>query len=153
MQKLVKRAAQAQKQAVKKAQQSAQSEQARMRREANARLRMANTEIKQNRRDARRAQKEDWELGPLAPKRDIGVNNYGMIHEFARLDWTSQGKRALKPKDIEKRCAWAGGATQLNLAVGDRIVILDGPDKGKIDRIKEINMSMASVTLEKFNQV
>lgn len=103
--------------------------------------------------DARRARKEDWAMGPLAPKRDLGFNGYGMFAESVRTDWSNYGLHAPRPEIIAKRCAWAGGVKQLNLAVSDRVVIMDGPDKGKIDRIKTINLQSGHVTLENNHRV
>lgn len=153
MQKLAKRSAQAQRQASRQLQRSQRTAQARQRGETRDRLRAANAEIRQNIRDARVAQREDWELGPLAPKRDLGFNNYGLLKEPPRMDWNLQGRRLMHPKMLEQRCAWAGGSKQLNLAPQDRVVILEGPDKGKVDRIRAIDMGTGSVTLEKYNQV
>lgn len=116
-------------------------------------LRSAVSEIRQNLKDARQARREDWEMGPLAPKRDLGFNNYGAFKETVRQDWTNYGLHQARPQLIEHRCAWAGGARQLNLAPQDRVVIMDGPDKGKIDRIKDVQAENGTVTLENYHRV
>lgn len=148
MQKLAKRVAQAQRQAGRRAQQDVKKEANGFKLRNRQALRGAVSEVKENLRDARRARKEDWEMGPLAPKRDLGFNGYGMFAESVRTDWSNYGLYQPRPELIEKRCAWAGGVKQLNLEVQDRVVILDGPDKGKIDRIKTINLQSGHVTLE-----
>lgn len=153
MQRLAKRAAQAQRQAARSATRSNRTQLARQRGEARDRLRAANAEIRQNLRDARVAQQEDWDLGPIAPKRDLGFNNYGVMEQPPRMDWTMSGRRAMKPQVIAQRCEWAGGVKQLNLAPQDRVVIMEGHDKGKIDRIREIDMTTGSVTLENHHHV
>ncbi|KHN97749.1 KOW motif containing protein [Metarhizium album ARSEF 1941] len=148
MQKLAKRAAQAQRQATRRARQQMEREKIDHRMRNRQALRSAVSEVWQNLKDARQARKEDWEMGPLAPKRDLGFNNYGAFRETARQDWTNHGLHQARPQLIEKRCAWAGGAGQLNLAPQDRVVIMDGPDKGKIDRIRDVHPENGTVTLE-----
>ncbi|KAG5931540.1 hypothetical protein E4U53_001711 [Claviceps sorghi] len=148
MQKLVKRAAQAERQASRRARQQMERQNIDNRIRNRQALRSAVSEIRQNLKDARQARKDDWELGPLAPKRDLGFNNYGAIKESVRQDWTNAGTHQQKIELIEQRCAWAGGVRQLNLAPQDRVVIMDGPDKGKIDRIKGVQAGSGTVTLE-----
>ncbi|KAI8715774.1 hypothetical protein NCS52_01085700 [Fusarium sp. LHS14.1] len=148
MQKLAKRVAQAQRQAGRRAQKAAKTEQTNYKLRNQQAFREAVSEVRQNLKDARRARKEDWELGPLAPKRDLGYNQYGMFSESVRTDWSNYGFYTPRPEILEKRCAWAGGLRQFGLAVSDRVVIMDGPDKGKIDRIRAINLQSGSVTLE-----
>ncbi|KAG5983689.1 hypothetical protein E4U55_007438 [Claviceps digitariae] len=148
MQKLVKRAAQAQRQATRRASQKMEKQNVGHRVQNRQALRNAVSEIRQNVKDARQARKDDWELGPLAPKRDLGFNNYGMFNEHVRQDWTANGNHQQKPQLIEQRCAWAGGVRQLCLAPQDRVVILAGPDMNKIDRIKEVQAESGTVTLE-----
>ncbi|GAB0134249.1 hypothetical protein EsDP_00002629 [Epichloe bromicola] len=148
MQKLVKRAAQAQRQATRRARQQMEQENIDNRIRNRQALRSAVSEVRQNLKDARQARKENWEMGALAPKRDLGFNNYGAFKETVRQDWTNYGLHQAKPQLIEQRCAWAGGVRQLNLAPQDRVVIMDGPDKGKIDRIKDVQPESGTVTLE-----
>ncbi|KAG8673558.1 hypothetical protein FPOAC2_07004 [Fusarium poae] len=152
MQKLAKRVAQAQRQAGKRAEKAAKSEQTNYKLRNRQAIRAAVSEVRQNLQDARRARQEDWELGPIAPKRDLGFNGYGMFTEGVRTDWSNYGLYSPRPEILRKRCAWAGGVKQLNLAVSDRVVIMDGPDKGKIDRIKSINLQAGLVTLESHNR-
>ncbi|KAK0639255.1 hypothetical protein B0T16DRAFT_497380 [Cercophora newfieldiana] len=91
---------------------------------------------------------EDWELGPIAPRRDVSRidesgNYWGSIHpEQAQLDLPS-----MTDEQREARCAWAGGSKYLCLAVGDRVVVLDGPYKGKISPITQIHKENMTVTL------
>ncbi|KAF4342988.1 KOW motif containing protein [Fusarium beomiforme] len=148
MQKLAKRVAQAQRQAGRRAQKAAKIEETNYKMRNRQAIRAAVSEVRQNLQDARRMRQEDWELGPIAPKRDLGFNGYGMFGEGVRSDWSNYGLYRPRPEVLAKRCAWAGGLKQLNLAVSDRVVIMDGPDKGKIDRIKTINVQGGFVTLE-----
>ncbi|KAF4464559.1 KOW motif containing [Fusarium albosuccineum] len=148
MQKLAKRVAQAQRQAGRRAQKAAETEAIGYKLRNRQALRAAVSEVRQNLLDARRARQEDWEMGPLAPKRDLGFNGYGQFSEGARQDWSNYGLYTPRPEVIQQRCAWAGGVKQFSLAVSDRVVIMDGPDKGKIDRIRSINLQSGHVTLE-----
>lgn len=153
MQRILKRTAQAQRQVARRATKTEKKEKQAIRVRHVQALKAAGQEIRMNLRDARSARKEDWELGPLAPKRDLGYNDYGTFKEGIRQDYTNNGNYVPQKKIIEQRCAWAGGVTQLNLAPEDRVVILEGPDKGKIDRIKEINKEDGTLTLQNQHKV
>lgn len=102
------------------------------------------TQIKQ----ARFARREDWELGPLAPRRDVGdsKNTYGTISSYrvrGPVLRTDELKEKLKPF----------GGRYLNLAAGDRAVILEGSDKGKIGKILSIDTKRAECTIQGLNMV
>jgi large subunit ribosomal protein L24 len=153
MQKLAKRVAQAQRQATRRSKVQMEHENVDAKLRSRLALRSAVGEVRQNLKDARKARREDWELGPLAPKRDLGFNDYGAFKENVRQDWSNYGLHQPNPKVVEQRCAWAGGVKQLNLAPGDRVVIRDGPDKGKIDRIRSVQPQVGTVTLENRHQV
>lgn len=152
VQKLAKRAAQAQRQATRRADKF--QLEAQKAKQANARryLKEAVTEVKQNLRDARLTRNEAWDLGPLAPKRDLGFNGYGEISS-GRRDWTHGGQWTTNSELAQRRCAWAGGVKQFCLAPGDRVVLLEGQDKGRIDRIKEVDPEHGFVLLQKLNRV
>ncbi|RCI12524.1 hypothetical protein L249_0358 [Ophiocordyceps polyrhachis-furcata BCC 54312] len=143
MLKLLKRTAQAERQAARRMKQRAKQAEALEKFSQRPRTRDALREVSKQDQAARRARIEDWEMGPLAPKRDLGFNSYGVTWESLRHDHPKPS-----PEIIERRCAWAGGSQMLNLAVGDRVLIMDGPDKGKIDKIKDIQHSQATVMLE-----
>ncbi|KAG5973122.1 hypothetical protein E4U58_005655 [Claviceps cyperi] len=153
MQKLLKRTRQVQRQAARRLQGKKEGEEIGDRIQTRRSLREAVGQARQNVLDARKARKEDWELGPIAPKRDLGFNSYGVVSAPMRLDWDNEGKNRIKPEMLEKRCAWAGEPGKLNLAPGDRVILLDGPDRGKIDRIKEVKESTGTILLEKLHRV
>lgn len=100
--------------------------------------------------DAKRAIRDDWAMGALAPRNDIGEweGAHGAIGESR---FASPGKFSLAMRNA--RCQWAGGAYYLNLAVGDRVVLLDGPDKGRIGKIFEIKHETAEVSVMGLNKV
>ncbi|CAG8949506.1 hypothetical protein HYFRA_00007736 [Hymenoscyphus fraxineus] len=97
-------------------------------------------------KQARVWRREDYELGPLAPKRDVGdvKNTYGSIP--AEL---SQGPSLYKPDRDEKLALWGG--KYLNITTGDRVVLLQGPDKGKVGKISSIDKERAEVVVEGLN--
>ena len=92
----------------------------------------------QHLKTARQIRKEDYELGPLAPRRDVGkdAETYGTVDSV-------RFQRVTVPKWKRK---WCG------IEVGDRVVLLKGRDQGKIGvvddkdeesetfRVKDLNM-------------
>lgn len=98
---------------------------------------------------AKQAIKDDWNLGPMAPNIYYGdaALTYGAISE-------SRYRQAvvLREKQKEARCAWLGGSKNLNLAVGDRVVLLEGPDKGKIGKVTDIQMNEGCLIVEGLNK-
>ncbi|KAG5920532.1 hypothetical protein E4U61_007801 [Claviceps capensis] len=153
MQKLLKRAHQVERLATRRLQVKREGEEIGKRIQTRRSLREAVDQARQDVLNARKARKEDWELGPIAPKRDLGFNSYGIVSSPMRLDWDNEGMARVRPELLEKRCAWAGRPGRLNLAPGDRVVLLDGPDRGKIDRITEIKEGTGTVLLEKRHRV
>ena len=99
---------------------------------------------------AKQRVREAWTLGPLAPREDVGAwaGRQGVIHE-ARYRSYQTLPRALR----DRRCAWAGGYENLNLVVGDRVVLLEGPDKGRIGKIFEIDEDASEVYVKDLNKV
>ncbi|TEA19555.1 hypothetical protein C8034_v009389 [Colletotrichum sidae] len=91
---------------------------------------------------ARLVRQEKWTLGPLAPRRDV-------FPEWGALE-TNRNTRStsLKDEDLIERCKWAGTPDFLNLAVNDRVVVLDGPDRGRIDTIASITRQHGTVQLK-----
>lgn len=153
MQKLAKRVAQAERQVARRSARNSKSELIQRQKRTRQGQMEAAEEIRIGIKEARVARREAWELGPLAPKRDLGIEKYDTIQSALRTDWSNQGLLNPRPEVREKRCAWAGRPNQLNLAPLDRVVILDGPDKGKIDRIKTVDPRSGTVTLESCHQV
>lgn len=99
---------------------------------------------------ARFNRRDDYELGPLAPKRDVGdwAEKWGTINSQRSRgqelsDW--QLEKILEP--------WGGKGKKLLIRAGDRVVLLEGRDKGKIGVIKEIDEKRAEATVKGLNQV
>lgn len=112
--------------------------------QVNAQLRQASYEIGA----AVRARHENLELGPLAPRRDIHkldpYDNYWGAISVERALLQAKISDAQK----EARTAWAGGPRYLCIRSGDRVVITEGPDKGKISTIGRIKKESMTVELE-----
>ncbi|KAI6381064.1 hypothetical protein MCOR25_001362 [Pyricularia grisea] len=104
------------------------------------------------------ARREDWEKGPLAPRRDAMRTSIPKFKKTLVTDFERQGAAANVPlvygaverevalldtvpseQQLEERWAWAGGSKFPNLAVGDRVVVVEGPFKGQISTISEID--------------
>jgi len=100
---------------------------------------------------ARQARREDWEMGPIAPRREVPRVSDGTFVD--PVEWgTVMPARAfsnvpLSPQAVEQRCAWAGGSEFLCLAEGDRVVITEGPMKGRLDKIARIELDTGMVRL------
>ncbi|RKF78345.1 putative kow domain-containing protein domain-containing protein [Golovinomyces cichoracearum] len=96
----------------------------------------------------RKARREDWELGPLAPKRDVGdrKDTYGAVDgQLIRGPKLSKEEAEEKMKDF--------GGKFLSLFKGDRVVLLEGRDKGKIGKVISIDKERAECTVEGLNLI
>ncbi|KAI0855497.1 hypothetical protein F4860DRAFT_33430 [Xylaria cubensis] len=98
---------------------------------------------------AKQAIRNDWAMGALSPRQDVGQFHeaHGSITQVR-----FPGGTGLSLAKRNARCQWAGGAHYLSLAVGDRVVLLDGPDKGRIGKIGEIDHDSANVTVKDLNK-
>ncbi|KAG9256645.1 uncharacterized protein F5Z01DRAFT_617694 [Emericellopsis atlantica] len=153
MEKIFKRARQAERQVVRRAKLREHRERIRTRIQVRDELRDAGREHKSNMELARKIRQERWEMGPIAPRRQIGVNGYGLLQRTVHFDASVDGAHTPKRDLVVKRCAWAGGVKRLNLAVGDRVVIMEGVDKGRIDHIATIDLTFGTVTLRNIHKV
>lgn len=102
-------------------------------------LREQNTLACQSIKAERKARREDWILGPLAPKRDVGED----ADAYGALD-------ARRTRSIDK-AQWKDWA----IAKGDRVVIVkEGHrDRGKIGRVLDVQEKAEHVLVEKLNMV
>ncbi|KAJ9665107.1 hypothetical protein H2201_004767 [Coniosporium apollinis] len=89
---------------------------------------------------AHKAQREDWELGSLAPRRDVG----DLKDTYGTLDPRRLSPVKPEPKDrIEYH----------NIVEGDRVVMIKGRDRGKIGEVTELNKETDTVTVRGYNLV
>ncbi|KFY13799.1 hypothetical protein V491_06271, partial [Pseudogymnoascus sp. VKM F-3775] len=96
---------------------------------------------------ARAARREDYDLGPLAPRRDVGLkkDTYGTIHSH-RLHGqklTMEERLAVNPS----------GGRYANIVAGDRVVVLEGADKGRIGKVQSFDKEKQQITVEGLNMV
>ncbi|KIW05332.1 uncharacterized protein PV09_03851 [Verruconis gallopava] len=102
--------------------------------------------IKQPAKDAMKAMKEDWELGPLAPRRDVG--------EMAgRLGTVDMGLHHLHPLSKRQKEEVKKAMGDNEFRVHDRVVVLTGRDRGKIGQILEIDEENLSATIDGINKI
>jgi large subunit ribosomal protein L24 len=95
-----------------------------------------------------KARHEDLELGPLAPNRDIAkINPYGNYYGSISTERALLQTKLTKEQQ-DARAAWAGGSQYLCLKVGDRVVITEGPYKGKISTIANLKKETMTVELD-----
>lgn len=99
-------------------------------------------------RDAKLYRREDWELGPLAPRRDVGDNadKYGTLGQGAL-------RGPLLEKAAREKARECIGGRYMNIVQGDRVVLLDGRDKGKIGKIIAVDTQRCEFTVEGLNMV
>ncbi|OKL59114.1 hypothetical protein UA08_05647 [Talaromyces atroroseus] len=93
-----------------------------------------------NIREEKARRREDWFKGPLAPNRDSGLTAgaYGTITPQDRVLPTV-------PKHLRRRF--------VNIAQGDRVCLLKGPDAGRICEVSSVDIERESLTVQHFNTV
>lgn len=141
MQKVLRRTALAKRQAARRA-----ANRAGMEKTDQRRLRISNDSItgatiQADIRAERLARREDWTMGPLAPRRDVGENKdlYGTV-----------STRRLQGGDVaeEKKKDWC-------LEVNDRVVVVaEGHrDRGRIGQVTEIREKAQEAVVTGLNRV
>ncbi|OBT53651.1 hypothetical protein VE04_06102 [Pseudogymnoascus sp. 24MN13] len=109
--------------------------------------RFAQKQVTGDIKNARSARREDYDLGPLAPRRDVGLKKetYGTI----------QTNRLNGPKlTMEERLAVnPSGGRFANIVAGDRVVVLEGKDKGRIGKVQSFDREKQQITVEGMNMV
>ncbi|KAL1884314.1 hypothetical protein VTK73DRAFT_8 [Phialemonium thermophilum] len=118
-------------------------------------------EITAQLRDAARARRESWEMGPLAPYRGAPVVNESAIARERRspVQWGSiSPSRAhidydLSHDEQNARCAWAGGVKYLCLKKNDRVAVIEGHMRGKIGVLTDVTPSRGVVSIREISKV
>ncbi|PSR78808.1 hypothetical protein BD289DRAFT_443359 [Coniella lustricola] len=148
MQKLLKRTAQAEKQAarrIKKRNDLVKNDDQR----TQFRGRMSGVvEANMYLKDARRRRHEDWSMGAIAPQRDTPIQEVKGADAFWGSLSMTRSRTAMPEKQMDLACKWAGGWKFLCLKPGDRVTIIEGPDKGKIGTISTMPDDSPHVQLE-----
>jgi large subunit ribosomal protein L24 len=147
MQKVIRRTILAEKQAVRKLQRRRDKHAADRAKTAREQVRFSRLEETKDIKIARKVRREDWDLGPLAPRRDVGdvKDTYGTIHT-SRL----RGEELDMKKRLEVN---PSGGRYPTIVKGDRVVLLEGHDKGRIGKISEIDFKRQECTVEGLNMV
>ena len=140
MQKVLRRAQNAQRLKAKQSKEYQKSEE-------RARLKLYNQNVRRIQRnvantiqDARKNRHIDWEAGSLAPRRDVGdrVETYGTTSLF---DFHTPHKL---PKDRLKWCP---------IDTGDRVVVTKGRQMGKIGTVSEVQIEKGMVVVPGINPI
>lgn len=140
MQKVIQRTATARKQAQKKLYR-AKKEEKLLERKDNIRTRKEyGKALIDTAKAARQARWEDWAKGPLAPKRDSGLQ----AATFGALD-----PAVMHPPKIPKHQR----RRHILFAPGDRVCIIKGRDKGRISDIEQVNEETETVLIKNLNVV
>ncbi|KAI1132149.1 hypothetical protein F5Y10DRAFT_231663 [Nemania abortiva] len=149
MQKILRRVATAERVAAKRQKAKDFTRYKRIKKEAATQTKQQLSLARDEVEEGKQAIRDDWAMGALSPRTDVGKfhDAYGAIGEGR-----SSGAVRFPLAVRNARCQWAGGAYYLNLAVGDRVVLLDGPDKGRIGKISEINHDTGEVTVLDLNK-
>lgn len=146
MQKLLKRTAQAEKQvARRKALRQDIKKRAEGQQDFNKRM-QALTDANRALIAARRRRREDYELGSLAPRRDTPVKDANGAYWGSISLNRSMSELGERQRDLA--CKWAGGVKHLCVKVGDRVAIMQGPDKGQIGSVRAVMEEEAIFVLE-----
>ncbi|KAL4900561.1 hypothetical protein BDW74DRAFT_161650 [Aspergillus multicolor] len=89
-------------------------------------------------RAERLRRREDWLKGPLAPQRDAGLDG----KQFGALSPQSMNPPAI-PKHLRRK--------YINFAPGDRVCIMKGRDKGKINVVTRVDDTNETVIVKDCN--
>jgi large subunit ribosomal protein L24 len=147
MQKVIRRSAFAKAQAARRLARRKEREARITAKTTREQVTFVNREIASDVRTARLTRREDWELGPLVPKRDVGLKKetYGTVSTM-RLrgkELTMEERLKLNPD----------GGRYPTIIAGDRVVLLSGRDKGKIGKVTALDAKRQEVTVEGLNLV
>ncbi|KAJ4405807.1 hypothetical protein N0V85_004614 [Neurospora sp. IMI 360204] len=107
------------------------------------------TEAIQQRKAAVEARNEDWMLGPLAPRRELGEITLSNGNYYGSLSPT----RALLENEVSEeerkaRVAWCGSPKFVCIAPGDRVVVTEGHHKDLIGTIEKLNTRNMTVEIQ-----
>ncbi|KAL4944238.1 hypothetical protein BDV06DRAFT_187888 [Aspergillus oleicola] len=138
MQKIVRRTAQARNQAQRKAIRATKSaERSEVRESLRQKFAWQRHHV-DNIRAERLQRREDWMKGPLAPQRDAG---------FEEKSYGALNPQAMRPPPIPKNLR----RKYINFAPGDRVCLMKGRDKGKIDVVTRVDEETETLTVKDLN--
>ncbi|PNS14155.1 50S ribosomal protein L24, chloroplastic [Sphaceloma murrayae] len=102
-------------------------------------LKYRQSEIRDKYKSERRVRREDWMTGPrLQPRYDVGVARTTFGTMDRNIDYPPKMPEKLRKKAF--------------VDVGDRVLLMSGPDKGKIGKVKKVEEDKQIVDVEKLNR-
>lgn len=101
---------------------------------------MLNQDLNQEVVSERRHRREDFALGPLAPRRDVGN---GRATFGTRQPQHTNATKVEAPKRVP----------YINFAEGDRVAIVRGREKGKIGKVLDVDEESETLKVQGVNQV
>ena len=148
MQKLLRRTAQAQTQASRRSRAQASKGRAETRRIRHFKTTDFNRKVLDDTKAAKQARREDYLLGALAPRRDVGAakETYGMLDARRLVQPATQGIGIEKRR---KEAEWSG------IRQGDRVVVVGKRERdcGKIGEVVEVRWVQGVCVVEGVNLV
>jgi large subunit ribosomal protein L24 len=120
----------------------------------NDRLRLARSKLVKGItfKTAREQRHEDWELGPLAPKRDVGLdagNEYATVSAAFIEPPDMENLRTLRRKQGSD--AWKDGNRKYE--PHDRVVVIKGREAGRIGIVKKVKETAGLIHITGINTV
>jgi large subunit ribosomal protein L24 len=140
MQKVIQRATTARKQAQKKVYRAQQALKVVDRQQVLRQRKDYNRALITGLKESRDARWEDWEKGSLAPMRHVGPD----ATRYGAVDVSLMHPPAI-PKHLRRK--------EILFAEGDRVCVIRGRDKGKINEITQINVESETVIIKDVNMV
>jgi len=152
MQKVIRRTLLAEKQAARRLARKKEKNTFQWARSTREQVLFAREQETKDIKNARHNRREDYELGPLAPRRDVGdaKETYGTL-QGNRVRGQPIDHRRIE--EVLKSVGYDSKWKIVNFVVGDRVVMLEGPDKGKIGLISNIDVPKGECSVEGLNMV
>lgn len=145
MQKVLRINAQARKQAVKEVRNAVKKKDKKADKDYWAYQHYAARSLGERSRAERKARREDWMAGPLAPDRDTGLDR-GAIGSV-----TAQALHVRARPDPKAKKDLSGNRP--NIVTGDRVVVIKGQHRGTIGEVVDVKKDEGNVTLQGINTV
>lgn len=114
----------------------------------------------------RKARREDWVLGPLAPNRAAGDEEWGCVNARETEGIKAWKGKKLRSMGYENRNVYKVGLGKDEVVgeggnvvyVGDRVVVVGGRgslerERGKVGRVTEVRKNHGEVIVEDLNMV
>lgn len=105
-------------------------------------------EAHQNVKAERKARREDWIAGPLAPDRNTGLTQ-GIMGAMS----PEMTRPITKPLSVRKKTERPHYGNKYNIILGDRVCVIRGRDQGKIGEISDIDLKNGRCTVQGVNEV